>query len=322
MGKHTNNGSSVNIVFQKPYYLASEIVSGQVDVKLTQPVQANNLMVKFVGMEKTKIENTVHYQDAQGNPQVKHETFKEKKEFFKQSFVLQTFNGGIIQPGAYSLPFQYQLPADLPGVFYDERKEADGDKIKAAIMYKVKVCLDVRGSDLEDKEFLVINSLVSKVPQPIALQNEKKFMFGGSGKLRMFVELAKNVFLPGETLFAKVRLDNESKKDVAAVKIKLMRELTTKAQGRVKHVVQEIQRKKFAGCKAKSKSEQMIDLPLSPKSFGTTQGKLVSCLYHIDIECDIAMAADLEVHPPVIIALLPLPGVQMFNPFAAYSGFK
>ena len=67
-------------------------------------------------------------------------------QFFKQDIILQQFNGGVITPGAYSLPFQYQLPAQLPGVFYDQRKEMDGDKVKGAIMYKVKVCLDIKGS--------------------------------------------------------------------------------------------------------------------------------------------------------------------------------
>lgn len=264
----------------------------------------------------------MHYTDNEGNPKVRTDVFKENKEFFKQEFVLQHFAGGVIAPGAYVLPFQYQLPADLPGVFYDERREHDRDKVKGAIMYKVKACLDVKGHDLEDKEFLVVNSLVTNVPQPVSVLNEKKFLFGGSGKLKMFGDLAKNVFLPGETVYVKLRIDNESKKDVRRIKVKLMREVTIKADRHQKFINQEMQRKVFPGCKPKSKSEQMIDFQLSPNMFPSTKGKYIECKYHIDIEADTSFSPDLELHPPIVLALLPVPGVQMFNPFASYSGFK
>jgi hypothetical protein len=43
-----------------------------------------------------------------------------------------------------------------------------------------------------------------------------------------------------------------------------------------------------------------------------TQGRLVECNYHLDIECDIAMAIDLEVHPKITVALLPAPGQPIY----------
>lgn len=264
----------------------------------------------------------MHYTDAQGNPQSRQDTYKDKKEFFKQEFILQQFAGGIIAPGSYTLPFQYQLPVDLPGVFYDDWKEHDGDKIKGAIMYTAKACLDVKGHDLEDKEFLIINSAFTKVPQAISAKTEKKFLFGGSGKLKMECHLAKNVFLPGETVFVKLIIDNESKKDVRRSKIKLMRHVKVKAQGRQKDSVRELQRKVFPGVKAKSKIEIMMDLTLAPNTFPSSDGKLVDCQYHIDIECDVALASDPELHPKIVICLLPLAGGVVFNPFATYTGFK
>ncbi len=347
MGKRDANGNELNVYFDKAYYLGGEIVTGKIVVQLRQAVKANYLAVvrswqrkffffffgdflfwlcaavqKFVGKEKTKIENTVHYTDAQGNPQTRQDTYKDKKEFFKQEFILQQFAGGIIAPGSYTLPFQYQLPVDLPGVFYDDWKEADGDKIKGAIMYKVKACLDVKGHDLEDKEFLIINSAFTKVPQPLVEKTEKKFLFGGSGKLKMECHLAKNVFLPGETVYVKLIVDNESKKEVRRTKIKLMRVVKIKAQGRQKNSVREMQRKVFPGLKPKSKAEMMLDLTLAPNTFPSTDGKLVDCAYHIDIEQDIAFAGDPELHPKILICLLPLAGGVAFNPFATYSGFK
>jgi hypothetical protein len=322
VGKKDSNGNEVNIYFDKPYYLGGEVVTGKVVVNLRSGVKANHLAVKFVGKEKTKIENTVHYQDAQGNPQSRRETHTEKKEFFKQQFILQQFAGGMIAPGMYTLPFQYQLPVDLPGVFYDDWKEHDGDKVKGAIMYKVKVCLDIKGSDLEDKEFLIVNSAFTKVPKAIVEKKDKKFLFGGSGKLTMTAMIAKDVFLPGETVYIKLEANNESKKEVRKFKVKLMRTVKIKAQGRTVVSVREIQRKQFPGVQPKNKSEQMLDLALAPQTFPSSVGKLVSCEYHLDIEADVPMAGDLELHPKIAVALLPIAGQPVYNPFAMYVGFK
>lgn len=99
----------------------------------------------------------------------------------------------------------------------------------------------------------------------------------------MIVEFAKNVFLPGETLYCKVTMKNESSKTVKALKLKLVREVTIKAKGRSKflpseasaaagvrqserrrrtahaHVVQ-MQRKVFPGCGPKTAAEVMCDI--------------------------------------------------------------
>lgn len=47
--------------------------------------------------------------------------------------MLAQVNGGTLAPGTWTWQFQYQLPPDLPGVFFTKHKEFDGDKIKAAI---------------------------------------------------------------------------------------------------------------------------------------------------------------------------------------------
>ena len=56
--------------------------------------------------------------------------------------------------------------------------------------------------------------MLAKSPKPVVETGSKKFMFGGSGKLYMTVELAKNVFMPGETLYCRCKIKNESKKNV------------------------------------------------------------------------------------------------------------
>ena len=50
---------------------------------------AHKLCVKFKGVEKTRIENTVQYTDAQGNPHKRQDVFLEGRKIFEQVFVVQ-----------------------------------------------------------------------------------------------------------------------------------------------------------------------------------------------------------------------------------------
>ena len=62
----------------------------------------------------------------------------------------------------------------------------------------------------------------------------------------------------------------------------------------------------------------MLDFVLSPQMFPTTESNLIQCQYHLDVEMDVKMAADLEVHPKIVLALMPVPGQPVFNIFANY----
>ena len=118
------------------------------------------MKIRWKGYERTLIENT--YLDANGQKQQRK--YKEEKEFFKQEAILYAMPQGM-PPGHYNYPFFYQLPAGLPGIFFDERKEWDNDKVKAAIVYKVKVFLDVPGKDLKKTERICISEALCKAPQ-------------------------------------------------------------------------------------------------------------------------------------------------------------
>jgi len=43
----------------------------------------------------------------------------------------------------------------------------------------------------------------------------------------------------------------------------------------------------------------MLELPLSAQMFPSTEGQLCKLKYHLDIEADVPMAPDLEVHPKI-----------------------
>jgi len=221
-----------------------------------------------------------------------------------------------VHPGPASFPFSFQLPRDIPGVFFHERKELDGDKIRAAIVYKAKCWLDMPGKDIKYTEKFVVAEAVAQAVLPVHEENKKSFMFA-KGNLKMSVDLIKNVYVPGEVVPIKVSVHNESSKKVEHLKVKLMRTVIIRAKHMKKQQTSELHRQVFDGVAEKSNKDVVLNYPIDPNVFPSADGKLIDCKYHLDVECDVARAIDLEVHPKILIALLPAAGqtVSLFKDY-------
>jgi len=301
----------IQLFLNKPYYLAGEIIAGRVDLNLTTPVQANAVKIKWTGWEKTYIENTVHWTDADGNSHTRVDVYKDDKTFFKADTLLVAINGGVMAPGMHSFAFQFQLPPGIPGIYFEKYKEFDGDKIKAAISYKVKVYVDMPGSDIKAKEMLVISESLSQRVMPVAQTKVKSFVFT-KGKVQFTAEIGKDVFCPGEVIPLRVKVTNPTAKKVNAIKVKVYRELTVRAKGFKKKNTKEIQRWKFPGLEKKTDTDTVLQLQLPKEVYPSTNGQLVDCVYFLDMELDFPMAFDMNVTPKIVMALLPAPGEPMW----------
>jgi len=314
--KHNHAAGSINLALDKPYYLGGEFINGTVDILLTQLVpNVQAVCLKFKGFERTLIENTVMERQGDNTKMVTHK-YKDEKIFFNQNLVLYKIANNM-PPGKYMYPFSYQLPPNLPGVFYDERKEFDGDKIRGAIVYKIKVFLDMPGKDLKYGQAVIVAEPVMRQIVPMKDHQEKGFLFA-SGKLKMDVAMDKNVFVPGEIIPIKVHVDNESSKVVNHCKVKLMRTIHVKAKHYHKSHTEEVCRQTYEGCGPKTKRDFILSFPFpAAQIYPSTHGNLVQCKYFLVIECDIPMAFDLESKPDILIALLPAPG-QIINLYNNY----
>jgi len=137
---------------------------------------------------------------------------KITKYFFDSKLVLfEVPNHAILPQGIHCWNFSYTLPPNLPSIFFEKYIEFDGDKIKAAIEYKVKVFVDMPGSDIKAKEKLIIAELLTQRVMPVAETKVKSFAFV-KGKLKFSGEVGKDVFIPGEIIPLHLKVVNETKK--------------------------------------------------------------------------------------------------------------
>jgi len=287
------------------------MIAGRIDLNLLQPIQANAVKIKWTGWEKTYIENTVRWTDSNGNTHSRLDIYKDNNTFFKEDILLVPINGGILPPGLHSFPFAYQLPAGLPSVYHEKYVEFDGDKIKAAIAYSVKAYVDMPGSDIKAKERLIISELVTQRVMPVAQTKVKSFAFT-KGKVQFTAEMGKDVFCPGEIIPLRVKVTNPTSKKVSAIKVKVTRTLVVRANGFKKVNNKEICRWKFPGLEKKTNCDSVLQLQLPKEVYPSTNGKLVDCLYHLDMELDFPMAFDMNVTPKIVMALLPSPNENIW----------
>ncbi|KAH3764334.1 triosephosphate isomerase 1 [Pelomyxa schiedti] len=309
------------IGLSKPFYVAGERIDGTAYLDLKSTAPHATLKVRWTGYERTLFHN-LYVEESSPMHKVKtdHKMFKHEDTIFHSPTP--------VTPGKWSWPISFQLPADTPGIFYEER-HATGSKVKAAILYKVKVFLDVPGKDLKKTEKICVAPALCKAPKPLHDSKSKSFLLH-SGKLHMDYWLDKNVFLPGETIPVRVKVENHSTKKVDHIKIKLMRAIKLKAdtpkgvigppQLEAKYL-DEVQRQVYDGVHAKSDVDTTFNFTLKPDLYPTCDGKYCDCDYHLDIECDIPLCPDLEHHVPVILALMPTASspIGMFAAHTSHS---
>ena len=239
-----------------------------------------------------------------------------KKSLVDLRPIVKSFPSGI-EAGDYSFPFEIQLPTNglLPSTFISMKDCKD--VYKGAVIYKV-------AARLGD---LYCGMLVPITPNIIREQvtdfKEKKFLFGGIGKLKMKLEMEKNFFQPCEVIPIKLSIQNDSRKDVQSLKVKLFRTATISfdeaalkittygetndKEGRrtIKQGPVEVYRMKFEGVSAKTHTERVLNFFIPRKTLPSTNGTFLKIEYYLDVECDVPFAFDLESKPSIEIVYQP-----------------
>jgi hypothetical protein len=148
-------------------------------------------------------------------------------------------------------------------------------------MYKLKVWVDMQGFDIKSNHFITVNENLNRQPQLVHAQNEKTFLFGGSGKLKLFVDIPKDIFAPGEQTVVKVNVTNDSKKDVSKHKVKLMQDVEIRCRGRRERVCREVHRQEYEGCKSRTTLQKDFIFNIPSNMFPSTNAHLISNQYHL-----------------------------------------
>jgi len=326
--------NKMSLKTDKAYYVSGELVTGIIKVKLEDDILCKGVMFKVTGYEKTEWDEVKtdvkteeeEYEDDEGNTQTRTvfktdeylEEREGRKDFFKERLNVSD-ERTVLEAGLHEFPFQYQLPQDLPGVFEyenkekrmlsiesEDRHEEETMKTKAKIVYKLKCYLDFKNAkDLTAKQELVVHELLEKELKPSSDETTQTVMLCcciPRGECELKAVFDKNAYAPGECAQCFAKIDNRSSSDVGNMKVKLMRTITLKGKhGASTRIVDTVLEAQYEGVPSETSADRPMPLQLAPEMQPSTKGQLVKCAYHFDVECDISMAPDIELHMPMIL---------------------
>jgi len=174
----------------------------------------------------------------------------KKKEFLHDRLQIINQHGGF-PPGRFSYPFRYNLPPNLPGVYYF--KEHD---VIAKVQYKIKAVLDVHGRDLICKQHLYIHERLdmSIVPRHHSKSKEVLTLCCiPRGKITCESWVDKNAYQTGEVAQIHVNVNNESTVDLRHFNSKLVQTMVLRAQHHTKTIRTIVALTKYDGILKQSK---------------------------------------------------------------------
>lgn len=277
-------------------------------------------MLKVTGKEKVEFTH-VRREFRDGESSEHRDPVHRSKNFFKQKIVIFATQGHSYAPGRHMYPFEYQLPAELPGAFkISGYSQGDIENLSAKIKYKFKATLDVGGffaSDLKADCDLVVRERNFKalvVSEDSITQDVKFLCCFSRGMCQLAVSMDKSVYFPGETAQIQCNINNGSTVEITAMHCKLYQDVMVQLNGSYRTFTKVMCGSVFPGVPPGSTLAQPQPLTLAPDRSGflqpSTKGELIACAYRIDVECDIPWCPDVCLHLPVsiIASELPNPG--------------
>jgi len=188
------------------FFRSGSELQGTVHLYLTQPVHAQELVLKFKTKEKWIINPNPNGTYAQFKTMVIRPQFFAEKTTISHRFPIFRFSGEVTGPGQFSFPFTLKLPANVPGSCNIDDRICIGHITSHLIASVISTGETVRKFHLP----LVIMQTFSQ-----SLHSEQTFAVskgccGGTGLVAITAAVDKNSYMPGEEIGISVEIDNSA----------------------------------------------------------------------------------------------------------------
>lgn len=145
------------------------------------------------------------------------------------------FNGQPLQPGHYTIPFEFKLPTDIPASMqFKDANHKDKPCMKIKFHIRVNLLCNNEHDNMVYKQIMVIRTAVppfkegEKNLQQIQPQDNSfcSCFSSGKGKTTVGTLFEKNIYTPNEVAIAHVDINNEEcKTDIHSVSFYLMQKV-------------------------------------------------------------------------------------------------
>lgn len=190
-------------------------VTGRISIRCTNHCEPKQIILYVRGVEKVSfMDNETRTHEVDGRRETRTVVVKRrhKKEIFKQEVPAFVFTAPLLQPGDYSIPFSFVMPAGLPSSFQYIDQHI-WQKPKGKVKYTIKArMIDSHTKELmRHKQVLILREQGEAFQQNIVHTDENNISTWccmSQGVSRVTTTFEKNVFEPHETCKAIVSIDN------------------------------------------------------------------------------------------------------------------
>lgn len=318
MGNEFSSANSVWVQTEHPTYYAGDTVNGTIYLNCLNQFPCRGLFISLFGEETTHWVDIIHETRYRTGANGQQETYQHavehprhgRTEFFSVKVPVYNFAGQVM-PGQYCFPFQFQLPAGLPGVF----EASSGQKTKASIRYTVEGECDIAGF-FSDREIRHRQDLVVQQKLVQAITNAQTEAHAkvtcccciGKGTADLKAHLDKNAYVAGEAAQILCNISNQSEEGFGKVRVELHRSMTLRDnRGHTHRSNDVVCRQQFGGVgpgEVRDDSNPLaLSLTLSGEIYPSVQGQLIHCAYYVDVVfvADSMVVGNLHVKVPITI---------------------
>ena len=199
-----------------PFYEPGNTINGLIYIEITEAVEASHIELEIKGGEKHSFIRFWQEQEGEGDDTrwvERHEKLKHKKKFLEYKNRVFDIQGGVLNPGIYSVEFMTELPHNIPSSLHFKDKHSR-EEPKAKVKYHIKATLHTydHSHSMKYKQVLIIRE------KPVNLvvgdaQSEtsqiKTWCCIDQGTSTMSSVFNKNVFMPNEVAEGLVKVNNE-----------------------------------------------------------------------------------------------------------------
>lgn len=302
---------SIVVLLNQASFIAGELIVGTVHVTAANPFLARSLTATIYGFEQAEFETSSQEKDEADGGAMKTKVTKhaEMREFFRQRILLWASPSGqeaMFGAGTFAFPFEYRTADNVPGCFeLMQGTPHAGDFLLAKIEYKLDVQFDSSNLNHNTSLFssvkLILNEKSDRELKPSFVEDSKTFLLT-SGKLSCKLWLDHNCYFPGNSMIAKLEVNNTSVKETDSIMLELVRVISLKAHAATHTVRHTVATSTVKGFEPSFYGVRFVPFRVPVNALPTTTfGRLVRCEHLFDLTIQIPRAVNLHVRTKTAI---------------------
>ncbi|CAF0905004.1 unnamed protein product [Brachionus calyciflorus] len=304
----------VNLKKPNPIYYAGETLSGNLELRINTRMKINSIKMHVYGKARVWWQETEHYR-SHGKSHSRTCTYSAYENYIESClfFLVKQNDELYIEAGYYSYPFNILLPSNLPTSF--EHRIGN-------IRYSLVATIDIPWAfDVHSvRSFSVLSHFdlnsMQALRQPMGVSGMKQFCCGPCksdpviiSRPSFSVSISKTGFVPGETIFFSVKIDNKSNKKLDKITIYLNQKIAFHARCKSKSVYRTVAFLKCPKSIEKKSIEKWEDRFLIPSICSSSNGTchIIQVAYDISFEFGSSgLSLNKNLRIPLVIGTIPL----------------